>query len=352
MARKIIFGAGPEFLQRDQLQAGVVAPWEDGLRASTGPGSFEWWYFDAHLDDGSTAVIVFATKPLLERGGRLKPTLLFTITRPDGQKIDRSKVFPADQFSASSSGCEVKIGENQVRGDLHTYVLRAANDGLTAELTFTGSLPPWRPGNGKNYYGTSLRRYFAWLPAIPYGTVTGTLTYDGQVHAVTGSGYHDHNWGNVGLNDVMSHWIWGRARLGEYTLIFVEMTATGIYEWQKIPVFLVARGDQFLVEDGHPLTLQTADLVTHPGGRQYPRAVDFHWTAAGAGAVHLQLRQPELIEATSLLVGFSPWKRRLMRLLANPYYFRFNAALELSIDLPGVREFAEGRALYELMLLR
>src|SRR5512137_310295 len=101
MPRQIIFGIGPEFLQRDQLLAGVVAPWEDGLRADTGPGSFEWWYFDAHLDDGSTAVIVFATKSLLERGGPLKPTLLLTITRPDGQKIDRSKVFPADQFSAS-----------------------------------------------------------------------------------------------------------------------------------------------------------------------------------------------------------------------------------------------------------
>ena len=352
MARKLTFGIGPEFLQRDQLQAGVVAPWEDGQRAGAGPGSFEWWYFDAHLDDGSIAVIVFATKPLLERGGPLKPTLLFTITRPDGQKIDRSKVYPADQFSASSAGCEVQIGANQVRGDLHTYTLQAANDGLAADLTFTSSLPAWRPGNGKNYYDTSLQRYFAWLPAIPYGTVSGALTYDGQVHAVTGSGYHDHNWGNVGLNDVLSHWIWGRARLGEYTLIFVEMTTTGVYGWQKIPVFLLARGDQVLVEDGRPLTLQTAGLIAHPDGRQYPQDVDFHWAVDGGGAVHIKLRRPDLIEATSLLASFPPWKRRLMRMLANPYYFRFNAALELSVVLPGVRALEQGRALYELMLLR
>lgn len=352
MPRRIIFGTGPEFLRPDHLEAGIVSPWEDGLRADTGRGSFEWWYFDAHLDDGSTAVVVFATKSLLARRGPLNPTLLLTITRPDGQKIDRSRVFPADQFSASRSGCDVKIGDNTVHGDLHVYELVAANEDLAVELTFTGSLPPWRPGNGKNYYDPSLQQYFAWLPAIPYGTVTGKLTYDGKVHTVSGSGYHDHNWGNVGLNEVMSHWIWGRARLGEYTLIFVEMTATSALGGQKSPVFLVARGDQFLVEDGSPLTLETADFVTHPGGRQYPRAVDFHWATSGAGSVHLKLRQTELIEAFSLLVAFSPWKARLLRLFANPYYFRFNAALELSIDLPGVQASEQGRALYELMLLR
>lgn len=69
--------------------------------ADTGRGSFEGWYFDAHLDDGSTAVIVFATTPLLARKGPLKPQLVLTIARPDGRTPDRSRVFPADQFSAA-----------------------------------------------------------------------------------------------------------------------------------------------------------------------------------------------------------------------------------------------------------
>jgi hypothetical protein len=33
--------------------------WEDGIRTSGEKGTYEWWYFDAHLDDGSTVVIVF-----------------------------------------------------------------------------------------------------------------------------------------------------------------------------------------------------------------------------------------------------------------------------------------------------
>lgn len=54
----------------------------------------------------------------------------------------------------------------------------------------------------------------------------------------------------------------------------------------------------------------------------------------------------------SLLTAFPRWQQRLLRLLANPYYFRFNAALKLSLDLPGLQTVEQGRALYEIMLLR
>ena len=33
--------------------------WEDGMRSTGGKGTYEWWYFDAHLEDGSILVIVF-----------------------------------------------------------------------------------------------------------------------------------------------------------------------------------------------------------------------------------------------------------------------------------------------------
>ena len=58
MTKRVIFPTGPDALQRERLH---VAPeiWEDGLRIDPQPGNFEWWYFDAHFDDGSTAVLNF-----------------------------------------------------------------------------------------------------------------------------------------------------------------------------------------------------------------------------------------------------------------------------------------------------
>jgi predicted secreted hydrolase len=357
MAKPVIFGTTPEFLAREGLTE-TIQPWEDGLRTETGPGTFEWWYFDAHFDDhetdprarNTTAVIVFATKPLLERSGPLKPMVSLTITRANGTQLSSFPVFPVEQFSASRETCDLRIGPNRAQGDLHTYRLHVEMETLSADLIFTGLVPPWRPGAGKAYFG-DLEHYFAWLPSMPYGAVDGTLTYDGQTYHVKGSGYHDHNWGNVGLNEVMDHWYWGRAHLGDYTLIYVEQVGAEKYGYTRMPVFMLAKGSQILIDDGSCLSMRISDLVDHPGGRAYPSKVDFHWQK-GSESIELSLRGPKLIEGLSLLSTFPAWQRALIRWFANPFYFRFNAELILSIHLGGRHVTERGPALFEIMILQ
>ena len=88
----------------------------------------------------------------------------------------------------------------------------------------------------------------------------------------------------------------------------------------------------------------------HPSGKSYPLGLDFGWDGE-AGSIQLCLRRPELIEATSVLITLPAWKRALARLFVNPYYFRFNADLELTANLGGERVTERGQALYELMIL-
>ncbi len=47
--------------------------WENGARTDGGEGTFEWWYLDAQMDDGSVAVVAFSTKPINRVGGSLAP---------------------------------------------------------------------------------------------------------------------------------------------------------------------------------------------------------------------------------------------------------------------------------------
>ncbi len=354
MVNHAIPAIGKSMLERDGL-AETVAPWEDGQRVDSGPGAFEWWYFDTHLDDGSTAVIVFMTKSLLNRRAPLTPGVQITITRPDGSKLSVFPLYPAAEFQAARDRCDVRIGPNWVRGapyrdDLYRHELHAETDGLCIDLVLSGQAPAWRPGAGKTYYAADLSRYFAWLPAIPFGAVAGTLVYDGQTRAVSGNGYHDHNWGNVDLHAVMSHWLWGRAQVGPFSTIFVEQVATQRYGRQRLPVFLLAHRERILTGDGRPLRMETDGWQQHPGGRSYPTQVDFIWET-DEGRVQLALRRPRLIEATSLLSALPGWKRGLLRLFANPYYLRFQADLELLVDLDGVQAQEHGSALYEMMLL-
>jgi hypothetical protein len=353
MTKPIYFAVGQEYLDLDGLTDTVV-PREDGLRIHTNPGSFEWWYFDAHLDDGSTAVIVYATKAIINPNTKLLPNLSLTITRPDGRKTAEFDLPGAAEFSASKDACDVCIGQSWVKqghqGGHWTYTLHAVSKTQSADLVFTGVVPPWRPGAGKSYFG-DMDHYFAWLPAIPYGTVEGTLTYDGETHAVRGTGYHDHNWGNVALPAVLDHWTWGRAHVGDYSMIFVEQIAANKYGSQRIPVFLLAKGEKVLADDARCLVMQDREFVHHPGGRDYPLSVDF-WYISGKESIRLLLRKPQLIEATSLLGALPPLQRRIARLFANPYYFRFNAEMNLEIDLAEVKDHQHGTALYELMMLR
>lgn len=353
MPKSVISAIGPEFLEREGLSL-TAQPWEDGLRASTQRGTFEWWYFDAHFEDGTTAVIVYATKPIINPELPLTPNLSLTITRADGTKIAEFVFAPADQFFASKEVCEVRIGSSHVKqagfGACWDFSLHAESGALAADLTFTGLVPPWRPGAGKSFFA-DLDHYFAWLPSIPHGRVEGTLTYDGQTHVVQGTGYHDHNWGNIALPSVMDHWYWGRAHIGDYTLIFVEQIALKKYGSTRMPVFMLARGEKVLADDMRYLTMQTGDMVHHAGGREYPREVDFVWKRAQE-QVRLELRKQKLIEGTSLLLALPPVKRAVARLFANPFYFRFNAELNLKIDLADLHDELCGPALYEIMMLR
>jgi predicted secreted hydrolase len=358
MPKRVIIPAGPEVMQREGLRE-TPEIWEDGLRAEPKPGNFEWWYFDAQLEDGSTAVVTFFTKSLLDRSSRLKPGVAVTITRPDGQKLSQTSLVASNRFSASKERCYVRADESWVRGDLCEYELHARAGELVAQLKFTGQVPAWRPGVGKVFFDDVMTRYFAWFPAIPYGRVEGHLIYDGKMHPVKGACYHDHNWGNIGLNEVLSHWYWGRAHLGDYTLIFAEMTAADRYGGQKIPVFMLAKGNQVLAGDGGTLSLEELDFVAHPDGRSYPEGLNLAWEN-GPNRVDLRLRDPALIDSFSLLDQLPPWQRLVGKIIANPYYFRFKADLDLQVALnvqsgdgtENTHTRIEGQALYEFILLR
>ena len=45
-------------IQADKLGPNVEI-WEDGRRSGEKTGEYEWWYFDANLDDGSVIVAYF-----------------------------------------------------------------------------------------------------------------------------------------------------------------------------------------------------------------------------------------------------------------------------------------------------
>lgn len=351
--RKKIAEENAAALARLGLNPDKVEVWEDGYRTAEESDAFEWWYFDAQFDDGSTAVITFSTKPHTKPKAPPSPSVLIIHRSHDGERESYGPKFTTAELSASAKGCDVRIGPNWVKGDLRDYELHVEEENLSIDLTIHGKAPSWRPGAAITYFNSAKTKYFAWVVPIPYGTVEGKITRGGKSVDVRGTVYHDHNWGNAVMGSMLDYWFWGRAHVGDFNIIFAQLVTIKIFGLGgiKLPVFFLAKGDKILTDDGLPLTLETSDEVEGPKGQTYPKRLDFNWEAE-EGKVRLAIRNPKLIEVLDMTDDIPKWQRPLVHLFANPLYYDFDAELELDVDLAGVRAKESGRVIFEKMMFR
>ncbi|MBX7160494.1 MAG: hypothetical protein K1X95_09410 [Acidimicrobiia bacterium] len=352
--RAQIEAAQAESLTRFGLDPVVVAVTEDGFRSADELAhSFEWWYFDMHLDDGSTLVATFNTKPNTAPDGPLDPSVLIIYHGADGTRIRENPRYRADDFRAARDRCDVKIGPNTVSGDLARYELHLDDAGVVADLTIERRAPSWRPGAGVSYHDAARTQYLGWVVPVPYGTVTGTVNVGGESRSVSGSAYHDHNWGNKVMDAGLDHWFWGRAHIGDYTVVYVRLTTKGILGFGSlnIPTFLLARGDEVLTDDMLPLRLETRGEVPGPGHQSYPSELEWSWHG-DRGSVTMTVTGVELIEALDMSRPHHGLAGTILHSRDHPMYYDFNADMELAVKLDGIDETVRGRTLFEKMMFR
>jgi hypothetical protein len=255
-------GSTPEDYAQIGIAPGAIKPWEDGLRTDGSAGTYEWWYFDAHLDDGAKLVVVFFTKEITNIYRPLTPMIRIDLTLPDGTPVQRMVGLDPATFSASTATCDVRIGDNIFAGDLHTYTIRADVEGVSVDITLTGQVPAWRPETGYWLFGEQGEQHFAWLPAVPQGAVEATYSVEGRTSTTTGIGYHDHNWGNTPMPKLLHHWYWARGAAGPYSVIASYVTAEKAYGYSELPVFMLARDGQLIADDNSLVTFEELGRYT------------------------------------------------------------------------------------------
>ncbi len=231
------------------IKPGQVEQWEDGMRTSGGRESFEWWYFDSHLDDESSLVIGFHTKWELNPKGKEKPFVVVDITgggRPDKHLMINAE---AKDFIASKERCDVSVKGCHFTGDLHTYHIKVVDEGITIDVELVGQVPSWRPMTGHIYFGKHDEHFFAWLVPVLQGNVTVTIAEKGSPpRQLTGIGYHDHNWGDVVMSKLFHHWYWGRGQAGPYSLVASYLYAEKEYGRTELPAFMLAKDGKIVAD--------------------------------------------------------------------------------------------------------
>ncbi len=343
----------PKEYERLGMKKGLIEEWEDGIRTGGVKGTYEWWYFDAHLNDASKVVIVFYTKNLIDVGKPLAPYIAFTLDRPDGTHFEKEYHAPTQSFSASKETCDVRIGPNVFKGDLHSYEVHLQMEGLTCNITLKGTVPPWRPETGYLLFGERFEHYFAWLPAVPQGEVEATIIIDGKSEHFTGIGYHDHNWGNVSLVKLMHHWYWARGKIGDYTVIASYITAEKRYGYKTFPVFMLAHNGKIIADDAGQVHFSASDTQSDKQtGKPVANVLVYDYNDGGIRYL-LTFKRKNTILRMKLIDGIRGIRRPLAQLIGfDGLFLRFTG--DLAID-----HYEEGKlvtseheeAIWELMYL-
>lgn len=351
-------GTSADDYARLGITPGAPQIWEDGLRTNPNEYSFEWWYFDAHFDDSSSVMITFFTKPQTTPDAPLTPIVYVSFLTPTGEKIEKNLQVAVQDSYYSTTECNVQIGDNYIYGNLGTYNIFVTDGDFELNLTLTRQVPTWRPETGATFLGDE-NSYFAWLPAVATGLMEGTITYQGTTHQVTGSGYHDHNWGNVDLAKNFKYWWWTRSQVGPYTI----MTAAerlknkfGYDQWEWMFVILDQNGALIdAAQSDVTMSVDESNFQIHPDPNSFEliaQTVTFRVEKGNGDWAEIVVNTENLNTSSDLLLesGLSDSEVILARLLGKtPWYSNFSALVDLSFSIDGTSYSDHGHGTLEKM---
>jgi hypothetical protein len=328
-------------------------PSDDGLHMDK-RGMYEWWYFDAHLDNGYIIVVFFhASNP--NPGLEGKTGMEIVLLRPDGVRVQKFIPYPKSDFTAARDKPEVTIGGNTLRveqknGELPVYEIDVKEEGLGCHFTYRAEVNGWKPGTGLSHFGDL--GYFGWVIPFARASVEGTITDGDKTIQVKGIGYHDHNWLNFPFQSIIQYWMWGRIYSENFTVAYAYIQCNEKVDNHMVKVLMLADGKEVILSTGE-FDFSKDDFEYNSKAKyQFPKQITIN--APGALALRATLKMKRILEAQDMLENFSPVLRFLAKniLRIKPGYFRLESDFELDVtrDEKSVKE--TGSTLHEIVLFK
>ena len=173
--------------------AQVRLPADDAVHASP----IEWWYWTGHLQDEAERWYGFQVTFFLMGQGPTRGSLVnVALTDIEGQTFDHVAKFEFAPVAPLENGIDFAFGPHTAQGgDGHDTVHVELTDGAL-DLTLSATRPPLLqhgggfieyPFGGNTYYYSRTRMEAA-----------GTLQIGGETRTVSGHGWFDHQWGELG----------------------------------------------------------------------------------------------------------------------------------------------------------
>jgi carotenoid 1,2-hydratase len=215
------------------------------------PGSYEWWYFDGISEGGQSFVIIFY------EGNPFSKRYIRSLNNKNGQFASQ---FPAISISVYKNSkpifycfeetipSESSFSPNQPQGNVGDNFFKGTKSGdkLEYEISLNQRLPGGDNISGKlSFQSKPFNHKFkqsgrsaesmnhSWNLVQPKCAIEGELSISGYRSAgikISGTGYHDHNFGSEPMKDTFDEWYWGRYHFTDSTLIYYIMREKGVWE--------------------------------------------------------------------------------------------------------------------------
>ncbi|MBN1289195.1 MAG: hypothetical protein JXA49_06125 [Actinobacteria bacterium] len=336
-----------------EMNAGITAK-DDARRKLCGPFTYEWWYFSGTFTNGYSFVAILWTRNL---GNPFKRecTKQFSIYEPGGGLIKHLEFPHRDRMNTSYESCDVSIDECFMRGGPDSYEVHIEVDGDWVDLKFESIVPGWKKGSSEFYFPLPKYNSMGWMVAQPAAKVTGRMRAGGREMDVEGTGYHDHNWGEGPMMNLIDNWHWGHVLHDNVVIAWADIMLSKIFDYEHVGAFFLNIDGKFVYE-AMELDVSYDDWTKDPEHRHpYPRAlcVRFGSEADGTfGEFTMNLKRiaetHDLIEATGLPVSV---QNIVIKYALNPYYFRWLSELGGYVEHDGHRIELGGETIHEQMIL-
>jgi hypothetical protein len=166
------------------------------------------------------------------------------------------------------------------------------------DLTYSALAGPWFGIPAQTHIGHLAGDWMKWLVYMPSAEVEGTITLDGQVMEIRGTGYHDHIWGQWAFND--PQWNWAQLSLPGDDLSLSLGEASG--EERTVVLGIHSKAETIKFSDRQLKLNHTGWAIDPSTAREYPTA----WEVQGKnGDYELDLRI-DVVENVPVILDYPP----------------------------------------------
>ena len=320
-------------------------PTDDGAHPSPEPAYFEWWYYDATFEDGTSATVALYAAQMFV--GDRHPAVLVNLLDPGGLGQSAYQAFGPEALKLGAPG-EISIAGSSASplpdGSVRVTAVGQNAQGvpLSVDLTFTPTMPGFKHGTGEVRFDDKVA--LGWVVPMPRAKVSGKVSVGGVERPVQGAGYHDHNWGELNLLDTMGYWYWGRLTSPDTTVVYAS-----VHFREKFglpPMRMIAVGDaEHLRSVESPSQFEPQkEAFLEAANRDIPSGL-----AIRAPSTEVRLDGLKTLEAIDFATE-APWYwRPFVRAVSRPAYVRQLCGYKLDTRVEGMPASTTGRGIAEYM---